>query len=95
MRNTITDPQSRRKSTQFFESSFTGGATDDFLTKRTTPLNNGSPTPSAYSSQSKRRMSNFPQLSTGAGAPVITPLLPVDILPPALQGTISSPEKPK
>jgi hypothetical protein len=87
LRNTITDPQSRRQSTQFFESAFTGGATDDFLTKRSTPSAN-SPQPPAMSS--RRRLSNLPQLTSGTGSTVVPPLLSASILPPSLQGTLST-----
>lgn len=96
LRNTINDPQSRRRSTQFFESAFTGGATDDFLSRRSPTAATGTQSQSQFGVlSSKRRASNFPQLSTGIGSPIIPPLLSASILPPSLQGISpsTSPEK--
>jgi hypothetical protein len=98
LRNTITgDSQSRRQSTQFFESAFTGGATDDFLTKRSNLSANSQQPPTQQqlgAMSARRRNSNLPQLSTGASSTVVPPLLSTSILPPSLQGTLATISSP-
>lgn len=106
-RNSMTDPQSRRRTSQFFESSFTGGATDDFLTKRTSPTSAqnqqnqqfGQSSQSQQPLSSRRRGSNIPMLSTGTGVPLVSPLLSPSNFPASLQGlsqsSISSTDKKK